>query len=147
MQTGELQYKPGVIMTNLLLADEINRTSSKTQAALLEAMEEKQVTVDGVTRKLEEPFIVLATQNPVGTAGTQKLPKAQLDRFRPCSSAQTPRIYSAGLKSESGACSMPERESMCIYQRTGLCDTGRCAGNLCTGMCAQTVAFRQSQTA
>ena len=81
MQTGELQYKPGAIMTNLLLADEINRTSSKTQAALLEAMEEKQVTVDGVTRKLEEPFIVLATQNPVGTAGTQKLPNAQLDRF------------------------------------------------------------------
>ena len=57
MQTGELQYKPGAIMTNLLLADEINRTSSKTQSALLEAMEEKQVTVDGVTRKLEEPFI------------------------------------------------------------------------------------------
>lgn len=81
MQTGELQYKPGAIMTNLLLADEINRTSSKTQAALLEAMEEKQVTVDGVTRKLEEPFVVLATQNPVGTAGTQKLPNAQLDRF------------------------------------------------------------------
>ena len=81
MQTGELQYKPGAIMTNLLLADEINRTSSKTQAALLEAMEEKQETVDGVTRKLEEPFIVLATQNPVGTAGTQKLPNAQLDRF------------------------------------------------------------------
>ena len=81
MKTGELQYKPGAIMTNLLLADEINRTSSKTQSALLEAMEEKQVTVDGVTRKLEEPFVVLATQNPVGSAGTQMLPAAQLDRF------------------------------------------------------------------
>lgn len=81
MKTGELRYQPGAIMTNLLLADEINRTSSKTQAALLEAMEEKQVTVDGVTRKLEAPFVVLATQNPVGTAGTQKLPNAQLDRF------------------------------------------------------------------
>ena len=81
MQTGELQYKQGAIMTNLLLADEINRTSSKTQSALLEAMEEKQVTVDGVTRKLKEPFIVLATQNPVGSAGTQMLPFAQLDRF------------------------------------------------------------------
>ncbi|MGN1142195.1 MAG: AAA family ATPase [Oliverpabstia sp.] len=81
MQTGELQYKPGAIMTNLLLADEINRTSSKTQAALLEAMEEKQVTVDGISRKLEKPFIVLATQNPVGSAGTQLLPSAQLDRF------------------------------------------------------------------
>ncbi len=81
MKTGELQYKPGAVMTNLLLADEINRTSSKTQSALLEAMEEKQVTVDGITRKLEEPFIVLATQNPVGSAGTQLLPAAQLDRF------------------------------------------------------------------
>ena len=81
MKTGELQYKPGAIMTNLLLADEINRTSSKTQSALLEAMEEKQVTVDGVPRKLEEPFVVLATQNPVGSAGTQMLPAAQLDRF------------------------------------------------------------------
>ncbi|MBQ8858100.1 MAG: MoxR family ATPase [Lachnospiraceae bacterium] len=81
MQSGELQYKPGAIMTNLLLADEINRTSSKTQSALLEAMEEKQVTVDGITRQLEDPFIVLATQNPVGSAGTQMLPSAQLDRF------------------------------------------------------------------
>lgn len=81
MQTGELQYKQGAIMTNLLLADEINRTSSKTQSALLEAMEERQVTVDGVTRKLQEPFIVLATQNPVGAAGTQLLPSAQMDRF------------------------------------------------------------------
>lgn len=81
MQSGELQYKPGVIMTNLLLADEINRTSSKTQSALLEAMEEYQVTVDGITRQLETPFVVLATQNPVGSAGTQMLPSAQLDRF------------------------------------------------------------------
>lgn len=81
MKTGELQYKPGAIMTNLLLADEINRTSSKTQSALLEAMEEKQVTVDGITRPLSAPFIVLATQNPVGSAGTQMLPSAQLDRF------------------------------------------------------------------
>lgn len=81
MQTGELQYKPGAIMTNLLLADEINRTSSKTQSALLEAMEERQVTVDGITHPLEVPFIVLATQNPVGSAGTQMLPSAQLDRF------------------------------------------------------------------
>lgn len=81
MQSGELQYKPGAIMTNLLLADEINRTSSKTQSALLEAMEEKQVTVDGITRPLEAPFIVLATQNPIGSAGTQMLPSAQLDRF------------------------------------------------------------------
>lgn len=77
-----LVYVPGVInSTNLLLADEINRTSSRTQAALLEAMEEKQVTVDGKVYKLPEPFIVIATQNQVGTAGTQVLPHAQMDRF------------------------------------------------------------------
>ena len=68
-------------MTNLLLADEINRTSSKTQSALLEAMEEHKVTVDGKTYDLPDPFIVLATQNPVGSAGTTMLPKSQLDRF------------------------------------------------------------------
>ena len=80
-ETASLQYKAGAVMTNLLLADEINRTSSKTQSALLEAMEERQVTVDGLTRPLPVPFIVLATQNPVGSAGTQSLPNSQLDRF------------------------------------------------------------------
>lgn len=80
-ESGLLSYKSGAIMTNLLLADEINRTSSKTQSALLEAMEEKHVTVDGTTHTLPEPFIVLATQNPVGSAGTQMLPNSQLDRF------------------------------------------------------------------
>ena len=79
--TGSFDYKPGVVMTNLLLADEINRTSSKTQSALLEVMEEGQVTVDGVTHTLQKPFVVIATQNPVGSAGTQLLPQAQLDRF------------------------------------------------------------------
>lgn len=78
---GEYQYKPGAILCNLLLADEINRTSTKTQSALLEVMEEGQVTVDGVTRQLPVPFIVMATQNPVGSAGTQMLPESQLDRF------------------------------------------------------------------
>lgn len=77
-----LVYVPGVLnSTNLLLADEINRTSSRTQAALLEAMEEKQVTVDGKSYKLQDPFIVIATQNQVGAAGTQVLPHAQMDRF------------------------------------------------------------------
>lgn len=80
-EDGEFQYKPGAILCNLLLADEINRTSTKTQAALLEVMEEGQVTVDGVTRQLPNPFIVVATQNPVGSAGTQMLPESQLDRF------------------------------------------------------------------
>lgn len=78
---GELEYRPGAILCNLLLADEINRTSTKTQSALLEVMEEGQVTVDGVTRQLPNPFIVVATQNPVGSAGTQMLPESQLDRF------------------------------------------------------------------
>ena len=75
-------YMPGIINnTNLLLADEINRTSSRTQAALLEAMEERQVTVDGVVHFLPDPFIVIATENQVGAAGTQMLPHAQMDRF------------------------------------------------------------------
>ena len=80
-ETGCFDYKSGAVMTNLLLADEINRTSSKTQSALLEAMEEMQVTVDGVTHPLPAPFVVLATQNPVGSAGTQMLPPSQMDRF------------------------------------------------------------------
>ena len=78
---GSFDYKPGAVMTNLLLADEINRTSSKTQSALLEVMEEGQVTVDGITHALPAPFVVIATQNPAGSAGTQLLPQAQLDRF------------------------------------------------------------------
>lgn len=78
---GKYIYREGAVMTNLLLADEINRTSSKTQSALLEVMEERQTTVDGKTYKLPEPFTVIATQNPVGAAGTQLLPHAQLDRF------------------------------------------------------------------
>ncbi len=75
------KYVEGAVMTNILLADEINRTSAKTQSALLEAMEENNVTVDGVTRKLPEPFIVIATQNPFGSAGTQRLPQSQIERF------------------------------------------------------------------
>jgi len=81
-ENGSLSYMPGVVNdANILLGDEINRTSSKTQSALLEAMEERQVTVDGNTYPLKPPFIVIATQNNVGTAGTQLLPFAQLDRF------------------------------------------------------------------
>jgi len=79
--TGQLEYRPGAVMSNLFLADEINRTSAKTQSALLEAMEEGQVTVDGVTRRLPQPYTVIATQNPLGSAGTQPLPESQLDRF------------------------------------------------------------------
>ncbi len=84
-ESGAFLYRPGVVNgANLLLGDEINRTSSKTQSALLEAMEEKQVTVDGNTYPLEKPFLVIATQNRVGMAGTQALPYAQMDRFMVC---------------------------------------------------------------
>lgn len=77
----EFEFKPGAVFTNLLLGDEINRTSPKTQAALLESMEEHKVTVDGKTYALPQPFICIATQNPFGFAGTQPLPESQLDRF------------------------------------------------------------------
>ncbi len=81
MQTGSFEYSKGAIVNNIILADEINRTSPKTQASLLEAMEEKQVTVDGVTYPLPAPFMVIATQNPIDYLGTYNLPEAQLDRF------------------------------------------------------------------
>jgi MoxR-like ATPase len=81
MQTGKFEYSKGAIVNNIILADEINRTSPKTQASLLEAMEEKQVTVDGISYPLSRPFMVIATQNPVDYLGTYNLPEAQLDRF------------------------------------------------------------------
>ena len=80
-RTGEMQYQPGAVLCNLFLADELTRATSRTQSALLEAMEEGQVTVDGVSHPIPEPFVVIATQNPVGAAGTQLLPDSQLDRF------------------------------------------------------------------
>jgi len=79
--SGEMQFRPGAIFSQIVLADEINRTSPKTQSALLEVMEEKQITVDGVTYPLSRPFMVLATQNPVDFVGTYPLPEAQMDRF------------------------------------------------------------------
>lgn len=83
-ETGRFVYQPGAVMCNLFLADEINRTSPKTQSALLEVMEEGCVTVDGVTRSTGRPFVVIATENPEGSAGTQLLPESQLDRFMIC---------------------------------------------------------------
>ena len=83
-QTGGLRYQPGAVLTNLFLADELNRATSRTQSALLEVMEEGSVTVDGITKPVPNPFIVLATQNPVGSAGTQMLPESQVDRFMIC---------------------------------------------------------------
>ena len=80
-QTGQLVYQKGAVICNLFLADELNRATSRTQSALLEAMEEGQVTVDGVSHILPDPFVVIATQNPTGAAGTQLLPDSQMDRF------------------------------------------------------------------
>ena len=81
---GEFYYEPGAAMCNLLLADEINRTSPKTQSALLEVMEEGTVTIDKITREVPKPFVVIATENPIGSSGTQMLPESQLDRFFIC---------------------------------------------------------------
>lgn len=79
--TGEMRYQPGAILCNLFLADELNRATSRTQSALLEAMEEGQVTVDGISHRIPQPFCVFATQNPTGASGTQLLPDSQMDRF------------------------------------------------------------------
>src|SRR5690606_18884490 len=80
-KTGEFEFRPGPVFANIILADEINRATPRTQASLLESMEERQVSIDGVTRRLELPFMVLATQNPIDNQGTFPLPEAQLDRF------------------------------------------------------------------
>src|ERR687885_2146493 len=80
-RSGDFEFRPGPIFTNLLLGDEINRAPPKTQSALLEAMQERQVTVEGETHALDRPFVVLATQNPIEYEGTYPLPEAQLDRF------------------------------------------------------------------
>ena len=92
MSTGQMEFKPGAVMSQIVLADEINRTSPKTQSSLLEAMEERQVTVDGETHALPQPFMVMATQNPVEFAGTYPLPEAQLDRFLLCVTLGYPTV-------------------------------------------------------
>lgn len=89
-ETGKFSYQQGAVMCNLFLADEINRTSPKTQSALLEVMEERKVSVDGVEIQVPNPFIVIATQNPFGSAGTQLLPESQVDRFMICMSIGYP---------------------------------------------------------
>ncbi len=93
--TKTFEYQQGAVYCNLFLADEINRTSPKTQSALLEVMEEGNVTVDGVTRPLPEPFTVIATENPLGSSGTQMLPESQLDRFMVCLSIGYPNHEAA----------------------------------------------------
>ena len=94
MNSGKMEFKPGAVMSQIVLADEINRTSPKTQSSLLEAMEERQVTVDGTTHQLPQPFMVMATQNPVEFAGTYPLPEAQLDRFLLCAAQEILRLQS-----------------------------------------------------
>jgi MoxR-like ATPase len=110
LRAGDLVFRPGPIFTNLLLADEINRTPPKTQAALLEAMGEAQVTVDGVSRPLPQPFLVVATQNPIEYEGTYPLPEAQLDRFL--------------MKVSVGYPSAEAENEMLDLPRTGLAPTG-----------------------
>lgn len=90
-QKGTFEFQKGAVFCNLLLADEINRTSPKTQSALLEVMEERQVSIEGETRSLPDPFIVIATENPSGSSGTQLLPESQLDRFLVCLSMGYPK--------------------------------------------------------
>lgn len=99
-ESGKFYYQPGTVMCNLFLADEINRTSPKTQSALLEVMEEGSVTVDGVTREVPRPFIVIATQNPAGSIGTQLLPESQLDRFMVCLSVGYPSLEDENCNSK-----------------------------------------------
>lgn len=94
-ETKNFEYQEGAVLCNLFLADEINRTSPKTQSALLEVMEEGTVTVDGVTRSLPDPFTVIATENPLGSSGTQMLPESQLDRFMVCLSMGYPKHEAA----------------------------------------------------
>lgn len=103
--TGEFEYRQGAVFCNLFLADELNRTSSKTQSALLEVMEESKVTVDGVSHALPSPFTVIATENPFGSSGTQLLPESQLDRFLICLNMGYPSHEAAVdiLKGSAGA--------------------------------------------
>ncbi len=103
--TGQFEYKRGAVFCNLFLADELNRTSSKTQSALLEVMEENRVTVDGVSHALPTPFTVIATENPFGSSGTQRLPESQLDRFLICLQMGYPSHEAAIdiLKNSAGA--------------------------------------------
>ena len=113
-EKGLFEFHPGPIMCNLFLADEINRTSPKTQSALLEVMEEGFVSVDGETRSVPNPFIVIATQNPKGSAGTQQLPESQLDRFMICMSMGYPDLKSeiAIAKGKSSRMAMSEVQAV-----------------------------------
>lgn len=127
--TEKMEYQPGAVLCNLFLADELNRATSRTQSALLEAMEEGQVTVDGISHRVPDPFLVIATQNPVGASGTQKLPDSQLDRFLLRLSMGYPspaeelellkrRQYGGGM---DGVCQVISREQLRLLRE----ETGR----------------------
>ena len=110
--TGEFEYQPGAAMCNLFLADEINRTSPKTQSALLEIMEEGRLSVEGEVYELPKPFLVIATQNPFGSAGTQRLPESQLDRFLICTTMGYPTIEEE-LNIVKGKCNTISVDEVC----------------------------------
>ena len=118
-QTKELHYQPGAVLTNLFLADELNRATSRTQSALLEAMEEGQVTVDGISHPLPQPFVVIATQNPTGAAGTQLLPDSQMDRFiiRLSLGYPSPRDEMAMVLSRQGANPLKQLQPLLTRQQ------------------------------
>ena len=124
-ESRRLEYQPGAALCNLFLADEINRTSSKTQSALLEVMEEGKITVDGVSHEMPQPYTVIATQNPLGFAGTQELPESQIDRFMVCLSMGYPtyedevRILRQkhGDKPPAAIAPVVSREEVCHMQR------------------------------
>ena len=146
--SGEMQYRPGAIMSQIVLADEINRTSPKTQSALLEVMEERQVTVDGVTYPLARPFMVLATQNPVDFVGTYPLPEAQMDRFFMRISIGYPSVedemeildrYSAGLTPMQGNGAVATAEDVsAMQQQVGTVYTSREVRAYVAAICAAT---------
>ena len=121
-QSGEMIYKPGAILCNLFLADELNRATSRTQSALLEAMEENNVTVDGITHPVPDPFIVIATQNPVGASGTQLLPDSQLDRFMVRLSLGYPRHADELELLNRKQKGNPLDQVRCIADRNGLAE-------------------------
>ena len=118
-QTKELHYQPGAVLTNLFLADELNRATSRTQSALLEAMEEGQVTVDGISHPLPQPFVVIATQNPTGAAGSQLLPDSQMDRFiiRLSLGYPSPRDEMAMVLSRQGANPLKQLQPLLTRQQ------------------------------
>ncbi|MCM1245251.1 MAG: MoxR family ATPase [Roseburia sp.] len=122
-KTREFEYREGAIFANLFLADEINRTSPKTQSALLEAMEEEKVTVDGAEYRLPSPFTVIATENPIGSSGTQMLPESQLDRFMICLSMGYPAHEDAvSILKNNGAKPLGEvREILTVEEWAELC--------------------------